>query len=106
MLGNKLMRQANNLGQKIKRGTRVLGKKSKKSLAGADSELRKVQNSLKNKIIPASMLVPGPSSKIAMGSLQVVNALRGVNSKTKLKNIEKLNARKKLDDYDSSGNFA
>jgi hypothetical protein len=109
VLGHKLQRKAHNLGQKVSGGLL----KADNVLKNVDVGLRKAENTLKNRIVPASMFGPAGSSEIAVGALGAIKGLRsGVHkgqrvsseAQNKLKDIEKINVRKTLEDLADNGN--
>jgi hypothetical protein len=126
MIGHKLLRRANVLGHKLQRKAHNIGQKVSGGLLKADNVLRnvdvglrKAENTLKNRIVPASMFGPAGSSEVAIGALGAIKGLRsGVHkgqhassqAQNKLKDIEKINVRKTLeelaDNENPQSNFA
>ena len=102
VLGNKLQRKAHNLGQKVSGG--IL--KADNVLSKVDVGLRKAENTLKNRVLPASMFGPAGSAEVAGAGLGAVKGLRKLTHKghelasrgqQNLKDIEKINVRKTLE---------
>jgi hypothetical protein len=99
MFGKKLVRQAHVLGRKINRSAHTLGNKTKKVLKTVDVGLRKAENTLQNKIIPASAILAPQLSEVGLAGLGAVKALRkGVHTgRESIDNIEKHGIRKVLE---------
>jgi len=98
-LGEKINRRAQVLGSKIQSKARMLGQKANQALRISDSGLRKIQNTLQNKIIPASTLLLPEYTAPAVMALGGVKALRSSMAPAKQVSdrLEKLNLRKEAE---------
>ena len=99
-LGMKFSRKAQVLGKKIESKTRMLGTKANQALIIGDSVLRKTENTLKNKILPASLVLAPESTPITLGALGAVKSLRSqvAPAKQVADRLEKINLRKEAED--------
>ena len=108
-LGNKIVRRAQVLGQKIESKGQQLGHKAGQYLRMADVGLRKTENTLKNVIIPGSGVVGMLSGNPQIGALGAGLGMAGLGITRAIRNdikpaqnvasrLEKLNLRKEADD--------
>jgi hypothetical protein len=75
-LGMKFSRKAQVLGKKFESKARLLGTKANQALRIGDVALRKAENTIKNKVLPASMVLAPKSTPIALGALGAVKSMR------------------------------
>ena len=103
-LGNKFSRRAQVLGRKFESKSRVLGTKANQALRIGDKTLRKAENTLKNKILPASMMLLPESTPMTLGALGAVKSMRSqvAPAKQVADRLEKLNLRKEAEDLASN----
>ena len=108
-LGQKNVRRAQVMGQKIESKGQQLGQKAGQVLRMADVGLRKTENTLKNVIIPASGVVGMLSGNPQIGALGAGLGMAGLGVTRAIRNdikpaqnvaerLEKLNLRKEADD--------
>ena len=98
MFGLKIKKSVHNLGKKIKNNRNQIGQKTKNILNKSDVILRKSENTLQNKLIPASMIVAPETTPYLMGGLGVIKGTRtGIHVGREISNnIEKHGIRKQL----------
>ena len=99
-LGMKFSRKAQVLGKKIESKSRLLGAKANQSLKIGDTILRKAENTIKNKVIPATMVLAPESAPMALGALGAVKSIRSqvAPAKQVADRLEKINLRKEAED--------
>ena len=99
-LGMKFSRKAQVLGKKIESKSRLLGAKANQSLRIGDTILRKAENTIKNKVIPATMVLAPESAPMALGALGAVKSMRSqvAPAKQVADRLEKINLRKEAED--------
>ena len=68
-LGMKISRKAQVLGNKIESKSRMLGTKANKALRMSDNTLRKAENTIKNVLIPGSVMLGMPSGNPEISGL-------------------------------------
>ena len=104
-LGMKISRKAQVLGKKIESKSRMLGTKANQALRMSDNTLRKAENTIKNVLIPGSVMLgmaSGNPEISAIGSGLGGSALSGIKTirnevkpaTTVANRLEKLNIRK------------
>ena len=107
-LGMKISRKAQVLGKKIESKSRMLGTKANQALRMSDNTLRKAENTIKNVLIPGSVMLgmaSGNPEISAIGSGLGGSALSGIKSirsevkpaTTVANRLKKLNLRKILE---------
>ena len=98
-LGQKISRNVQQLGDKFKNATHQLGDKAGEVLRGSDTILRKVQNTLQNKVIPASALLMPEATATGVMALGAVKALRSnvAPARAISDRLEKINLRKEAE---------
>ena len=98
-LCEKFNRKAQVLGSKIQSKVRVLGQKANQALKISDVTLRKVQNTLQNKVIPASALLMPEATATGVMALGAVKALRSnvAPARAISDRLEKINLRKEAE---------
>jgi len=98
MFGIKIKKGIHNLGKKYKNNQRQIGRKSRNILNKSDVILRKSENTLQNKLIPASMIVAPETTPYLVGGLGAIKGTRaGIHVGREISNnIEKHGIRKKL----------
>jgi hypothetical protein len=99
-LGMKFSRKAQVLGKKFKSKARLLGTKANQTLRIGDTVLRKAENTIKNKVLPASMILAPESAPMALGALGVVKSMRSqvAPARQVADRLEKINLRKEAED--------
>ena len=108
-LGMKISRKAQVLGKKIESKSRMLGTKSNQALRMSDNTLRKAENTIKNVLIPGSVMLGMASGNPEISGLGAglgSTALSGIKSirnevkpaSTVANRLEKLNLRKEGED--------
>ena len=108
-LGMKISRKAQVLGKKIESKSRMLGTKANQALRMSDNTLRKAENTIKNVLIPGSVMLGMASGNPEISSLGAglgSTALSGIKTirnevkpATSVANrLEKLNIRKESED--------
>lgn len=100
MLGEKINRRIHTLGNKIKRQSKILGNKANIALKSTDIGLRKAQNFTQNKLLPiASLVNPELGAAAATGLGGIIGARKLVHQgQSNIRDLEKMNVRKKLDE--------
>ena len=99
-LGTKISRRAQVLGRKFESKARMLGSKANQALRIGDATLRKAENTLQNKIIPASALLLPEATAPSIVALGAVKSMRSQVAPVKqaADRLEKLNLRKEAAD--------
>ena len=109
-LGMKISRKAQVLGKKIESKSRMLGTKANQALRMSDNTLRKAENTIKNVLIPGSVMLGMASGNPEISSLGAglgSTALSGIKTirnevkpaaTTVANRLEKLNIRKESED--------
>ena len=110
-LGQKINRNVQQLGQKFKNVTKQLGQKSGEVLKSGDSVLRKVQNTLNNRVNPALAILDPTLVPMGLAGSAYIGGLRNniKDAKNVANNLEKGNIRKLLETQNtesSESNFA
>lgn len=104
-LGMKISRKAQVLGKKIESKSRMLGTKANQALRMSDNTLRKAENTIKNVLIPGSVMlgmasgnpeISGLGAGLGGSALSGIKSIRNeVKPATSVANrLEKLNIRK------------
>ena len=104
-LGQKFSRKAQVLGKKIESKSRVLGQKAGQALRMSDTTLRKAENTIKNVLVPGSVMlgmatgnpeISGLGASLGGSALGGIKSIRSeVKPATNVANrLEKLNLRK------------
>ena len=104
-LGMKISRKAQVLGKKIESKSRMLGTKANQALRMSDNTLRKAENTIKNVLIPGSVMlgmasgnpeISGLGAGLGSSALSGIKTIRNeVKPATTVANrLEKLNLRK------------
>ena len=104
-LGMKISRKAQTLGRKIESKSRMLGSKANQALRMSDTTLRKAENTIKNVLVPGSVMLgmaTGNPEISGLGAGLGGSALSGIKSirsevkpaATVANRLEKLNLRK------------
>ena len=104
-LGMKISRKAQVLGKKIESKSRMLGTKANQALRMSDNTLRKAENTIKNVLIPGSVMlgmasgnpeISGLGAGLGSTALSGIKSIRNeVKPTTTVANrLEKLNLRK------------
>ena len=108
-LGMKISRKAQVLGKKIESKSRMLGTKANQALRMSDNTLRKAENTIKNVLIPGSVMlgmasgnpeISGLGAGLGSTALSGIKSIRNeVKPATSVANrLEKLNIRKASED--------
>ena len=108
-LGMKISRKAQVLGKKIESKSRMLGTKANQALRMSDNTLRKAENTIKNVLIPGSVMlgmasgnpeISGLGAGLGSTALSSIKSIRNeVKPATSVANrLEKLNIRKESED--------
>ena len=108
-LGMKISRKAQVLGKKIESKSRMLGTKANQALRMSDNTLRKAENTIKNVLIPGSVMlgmasgnpeISGLGAGLGSTALSGIKSIRNeVKPATSVANrLEKLNIRKESED--------
>ena len=108
-LGMKISRKAQVLGKKIESKSRMLGSKANQALRMSDNTLRKAENTIKNVLIPGSVMlgmasgnpeISGLGAGLGSTALSGIKSIRNeVKPATSVANrLEKLNIRKESED--------
>ena len=108
-LGMKISRKAQVLGKKIESKSRMLGTKANQALRMSDNTLRKAENTIKNVLIPGSVMLGMASGNPEISGLGAglgSTALSGIKSirnevkpaSTIANKLEKLNIRKESEE--------
>ena len=110
-LGQKINRNVQQLGQKFKNVTKQLGQKSGEVLKSGDSVLRKVQNTLNNRVNPALAILDPTLVPMGLAGSAYIGGLRNniKDAKNVANNLEKGNIRKLLETQNTESpesNFA
>ena len=104
-LGMKISRKAQVLGKKLESKSRMLGTKANQALRMSDNTLRKAENTIKNVLIPGSVMlgmasgnpeISGLGAGLGGSALSGIKTIRNeVKPATTVANrLEKLNIRK------------
>ena len=104
-LGMKISRKAQVLGKKIESKSRMLGTKANQALRMSDNTLRKAENTIKNVLIPGSVMlgmasgnpeISGLGAGVGSTALSGIKSIRNeVKPATTIANrLEKINIRK------------
>jgi len=104
-LGMKISRKAQTLGRKIESKSRMLGSKANQALRMSDTTLRKAENTIKNVLVPGSVMlgmatgnpeISGLGAGLGGSALSGIKSIRSeVKPATTVANrLEKLNLRK------------
>ena len=99
VLGQKMRRNAQQLGEKFKNVTQQLGNKAGEALRSSDTVLRKVQNTVNNRINPALAILEPSLLPAGMAGSAFIGGLRNniKDAKSIASDLEKGNIRKILD---------
>ena len=108
-LGQKFSRKAQVLGKKLESKSRVLDQKANQALRMSDNTLRKAENTIKNVLIPGSVMlgmasgnpeISGLGAGLGSTALSGIKSIRNeVKPATSVANrLEKLNIRKESED--------
>ena len=108
-LGMKISRKAQVLGKKIESKSRMLGSKANQALRMSDNTLRKAENTIKNVLIPGSVMlgmasgnpeISGLGAGLGSTALSGIKSIRSeIKPATTIANkLEKLNIRKESED--------
>ena len=108
VLGQKFCRNAQQLGEKFKNVTQQLGNKAGEVLRSSDTVLRKVQNTVNNRINPALAILEPSLIPAGMAGSAFIGGLRNdiKNAKSVANDLEKGNIRKLLDSQQNQSNPA
>ena len=107
--GMKISRKAQVLGKKLESKSRMLGTKANQALRMSDNTLRKAENTIKNVLIPGSVMlgmasgnpeISGLGAGLGSTALSGIKSIRNeVKPATSVANrLEKLNIRKESED--------
>ena len=107
-LGQKISRNVQQLGDKFKNATHQLGDKAGEVLRGSDTILRKVQNTLNNRVNPAMAILEPSLVPMGLAGSAYIGGLRNniKDAKVVANNLEKGNIRKLLENQQSQENPA
>ena len=108
VLGQKISRNVQQLGSKFKNVTQQLGNKAGEVLKSSDTVLRKVQNTLNNRVNPALAILDPSLIPAGIAGSAFIGGLRSQvkSAKDVANDLEKGNIRKLLESQQSQQNPA